>query len=157
MNKKQEIWYNIKSKYSHLENHCDIEVNGLEDESDYFHPKFVLDENTYVICQGDNKNTIIYAFRFYHTKNSITINVEFSEHLLDNIIVGWSTNKEVVFYALETLNKIRNHVQQLNNYTTDYINNILIGDSIKELTDSFINELRTTKEMVNYMQKTLNN
>lgn len=34
---KTELWENIKSKYSHLENYCKIEVVGSEDESNYYH------------------------------------------------------------------------------------------------------------------------
>ena len=42
---KLELWDTIKSKYSHLENYCTIELVGIEDESPYFHPRFILDEN----------------------------------------------------------------------------------------------------------------
>ena len=43
--------------------------------------------------------------------------------------------------ALKTLSNIKNHINQLNMYTSEYVNNILIGNSIKDVTQHFINEL----------------
>ena len=149
---KLELWDTIKSKYSHLENYCTIELGGIEDESPYFHPRFILDENTYISGQCDTSNESVYALRFNHTSKINPICIEIQDFLLDSIITGWTCNKEIVKTALETLSKLNNHINNLNCYVNDYITNMLIGNSIKEVSDAFIGEIKTTSKLVDYMQ-----
>ena len=149
---KLELWDTIKSKYSHLENYCTIELVGIEDESPYFHPRFILDENTYIIGQCDIGNKYVYALRFNHTSEINPIYIEIQDSLLDNLVTGWTCNKEIVKVALETLSKLNNHINNLNCYVNDYITNILLGNSIKEVSDVFIGEIKTTSKLVDYMQ-----
>jgi hypothetical protein len=148
--KKQELWEKLKGNYSHLENYCKIELQGMEDENIYFHPTFVIDSATKITSQADiNTNKFIYATRF-STKD---FNIDIYEGLVSNIIIGYHANKEQVILALNTLFKVREHARQIENYTNEYISNILVGNSIKEITNSFINELKTTSQLVEFMQK----
>ena len=149
---KLELWDTIKSKYSHLENYCTIELVGIEDESPYFHPRFILDENTYISGQCDTSNKYLYALRFNYTSEINPIYIEIQDSLLDNLVTGWTCNKEIVKVALETLSKLNNHINNLNCYVNDYITNMLIGNSIKEVSDVFIGEIKTTSKLVDYMQ-----
>ena len=149
---KLELWDTIKSKYSHLENYCTIELVGIEDESPYFHPRFILDENTYISGQCDTSNKSLYALRFNHTSKINPIYIEIQDSLLDSLVTGWTCNKEIVKVALETLSKLNNHINNLNYYVNDYITNMLIGNSIKEVSDVFIGEIKTTSKLVDYMQ-----
>lgn len=149
---KLELWDTIKSKYSHLENYCTIELGGIEDESPYFHPRFILDGNTYISGQCDIDNKSLYALRFNHTSEINPIYIEIQDSLLDSLVTGWTCNKEIVKVALETLSKLNNHINNLNCYVNDYITNILIGNSIKEVSDVFIGEIKTTSKLVDYMQ-----
>ena len=150
---KLELWDTIKSKYSHLENYCTIELVGIEDGSQYFHPKFILDENTYIIGQCDISNKYVYALRFNHTPEINPIyNIGIQDSLLDSLVTGWTCNKEIIKAALETMSKLNNHINNLNCYVNDYITNMLIGNSIKEVSDAFIGEIKTTSKLVDYMQ-----
>ena len=149
---KLELWDTIKSKYSHLENYCTIELVGIEDESPYFHPRFILDENTYIIGQCDISNKSVYALKFNHTSEVNPIYIGIQDYLLDSLVTGWTCNKEIVKVALETLSKLNNHINNLNCYVNDYITNMLIGNSIKEVSDAFIGEIKTTSKLVDYMQ-----
>ena len=149
---KLELWDTIKSKYSHLENYCTIELGGIENESPYFHPRFILDENTYISGQCDTSSKYVYALRFNHTSEINPIYIEIQDSLLDSLVTGWTCNKEIVKVALETLSKLNNHINNLNCYVNDYITNILIGNSIKEVSDVFIGEIKTTSKLVDYMQ-----
>ena len=149
---KLELWDTIKSKYSHLENYCTIELVGIEAESPYFHPRFILDENTYISGQCDTSNKYLYALRFNYTSEINPIYIEIQDSLLDNLVTGWTCNKEIVKVALETLSKLNNHINNLNCYVNDYITNMLIGNSIKEVSDVFIGEIKTTSKLVDYMQ-----
>ena len=149
---KIELWESIKSKYSHLENYCKIEVQGINDESIYYHSKFIIDENTYITSQGDVNNNFIYAFRFYHNDEINNISVEIHDSLLDNVIIGWSTNKEMVKTALSTLHKLKEHISNLNNYVNDYMINLLIGSTVNEISNNFINEIKTTNKLIDFMQ-----
>lgn len=149
---KLELCDTIKSKYSHLENYCTIELGGIEDESPYFHPRFILDENTYISGQCDTSNKSLYALRFNHTSEINPIYIEIQDSLLDSLVTGWTCNKEIVKAALETLSKLNNHINNLNCYVNDYITNMLIGNSIKEVSDAFIGEIKTTSKLVDYMQ-----
>ena len=149
---KLELWDTIKSKYSHLENYCTIELGGIEDESPYFHPRFILDENTYISGQCDTSNKSVYALRFNHTSEINPIYIEIQDFLLDSLVIGWTCNKEIVKVALETMSKLNTHINNLNCYVNDYITNMLIGNSIKEVSDAFIGEIKTTSKLVDYMQ-----
>ena len=149
---KLELWDTIKSKYSHLENYCTIELGGIEDESPYFHPRFILDENTYISGQCDTSNKSLYALRFNYTSEINPIYIEIQDSLLDSLVTGWTCNKEIVKVALETLSKLNNHINNLHCYVNDYITNMLIGNSIKEVSDAFIGEIKTTSKLVDYMQ-----
>ncbi len=155
--KKNKFWEKIKDKYTHLEGYCSLEVRGLEDNNVYFHPTFRLDADTYITSQADvgGSNISIYALRF-NAKSSDEnqhFSVDISEELLDAIIVGYFTNKEIVMVALTTLQKVRNHIDTIDMYTTDYINNILIGSSIKEITQQFVQELSAVEKIIGFMQK----
>jgi hypothetical protein len=153
--KKHQLWESLLTKFKHLENYCKIEVRGLDEDSVYFHPVFVLDEKTKITSQGDTKNRYIYALNFGIQTDYEYFNIELSDDLLDNVVIGYHTNKEVVLLALSTLDKVRKHINQLNMFTTDYVNNILIGNSITDVTDSFVNELKATNAIVSFMQKTI--
>ena len=149
---KLELWDTIKSKYSHLENYCTIELGGIEDESPYFHPRFILDENTYISGQCDIGNESVYALRFNHTSEINPIYIEIQDYLLDSIITGWICNKEIIKVALETMSKLNTHINNLKWYVNDYIANMLIGNSITEVSNAFIGEIKTTSKLVDYMQ-----
>lgn len=152
--KKAELWKKLLSKYQHLEAYCDIDVRGIDEDSIYFHPVFKLDDNTIITAQGDINSNVgdIYAFRLSQEKFSAEIHAE----ILDAVVIGWYTNKELVYTALDTLDKVRNHVRTLEMYTTDYITNILTGESLDDLTNSFIQEIKATSRIVTHMQKELN-
>lgn len=148
--KKHELWEKLKSNYSHLENYCKIELQGMEDENIYFHPTFVIDSETKITSQADiGTNNFIYATRFVTKDFAIDI----YESLVSNVIIGYHTNKEQVLVALNTLYKVREHARQIEGYTIEYVSNILVGNSIKEITNTFINELKTTSSIVEFMQK----
>ena len=50
------------------------------------------------------------------------------------------------------MSKLNTHINNLNCYVNDYITNMLIGNSIKEVSDAFIGEIKTTSKLVDYMQ-----
>jgi len=147
---KNKIWEDISKKYSHLENYCTINSRGLDDNEIYFHPAFTINEDVSITSQCDTESKHIYAIRF----NCISkkINIEIGEDLLDAIIIGYHTNKDSVELAIDTMAKVRNHINTLSNYTQDYITNILIGNSINEVTDAFINELKANQKLISFMK-----
>jgi len=153
--KKHQLWESLLTKFKHLENYCKIEVRGLDEDSVYFHPTFVLDEKTKITSQGDTKKKYLYALNFSVQTDYEYFNIQFPDDLLDNVVIGYHTNKEVVLLALSTLDKVYKHINQLNIFATDYVNNILIGNSITDITDGFINELKATNSIVSFMQKTI--
>lgn len=148
--KKHKLWEELSKNYSHLSNYCTIEARGIDDDSLYFHPVFTINENVYITTQGDVNNKYIYAHRFVWDDKRIGIDI--GDNLLDPIVVGFHTNRESVEFAMNTMSKVRDHIQTLNNYTTDYITNILIGNSVGEITNAFINELKTNQKLIEFMQ-----
>ena len=147
---KTKLWENLSKKYSHLNDYCTIELRGIEDDASYFHPIFRIDDDISVYSQCDTKNKYIYATKFSWVSKNIFIDI--SEHLLDAIIIGCYTNRNSVELAMDTMAKVRNHIRTLDNYTTDYINNILIGNSVNETTNAFINELKANQKLIEFMQ-----
>jgi hypothetical protein len=154
--KKNKKFEAIISKYKHLENYCKIEVTGLNDENIYFHVTFKIADDVYITSQSDvgsNDSITMYALRVIIINDISNHSIDVSEDLLTSIVIGYHANKDVVMLALTTLSNIKHHVNQLNMYTTDYVNNILIGNSVKETTQCFINELNATNKAIEFLQK----
>lgn len=151
--KKHKKWNELLAKYKHLEKYCIIEAKGLDDDNIYFHPTFTISKDVYVTSQADcGQNNGIYAFKFIINNESYYC-VEIPEGLLSEIIIGYTTNKDMVMLALTTLANIRNHINNINMYTTEYVHHLLIGNSIKNVTQQFINELDATSKAVEFLQK----
>ena len=156
--KKINAWEKLVTKYKYLEPYCKMEVNGLDDDSLYYHPKFCIDENVYITSQADvgthaNRDFYAITFNLISTEQAQHVTVDMYENLLDSIIMGYHTNKDIVIVALTALGKVREHVRNLENYTIDYVSNILIGNSIKEITQNFKNELSATEKIISFLQK----
>lgn len=152
--KKQEHWAKIAPKYSHLENHCTIELVGIDDDSIYYHPRFNIEEGVFITTQadvGNNFNRKFYAPRFTSNADSL-YSIELYEDHLESVIVSWKQNKDVVILAFDTLQKVNSHVDKMRQYTTDYINNLLIGSSVSQLSNDFINEIKTATKVIELMQ-----
>lgn len=148
---KQQIFADVKKKYSHLSNYCTIESSGLDDDGKYFHPRLVINEDVFISSQCDTNSKNIYALRFHYKIGDLTELVEIEDFLIDNVIVGWHTNNEKLLLAISTLHKVRNHINNLNNYANDYIIQILMGNSLGELTTLFINEFKTTQSLIDFI------
>lgn len=150
--KKQKKWNELYPRYKHLESYCTIEAKGIDNDDMYFHPTFTINNHVYVTSQSDCNNNGVYAFRFIINNDSYHC-VEIPEELLSQIIIGYTTNKDMVMLALTTLSNIRNHINNINMYTSEYINHLLIGNSIKDVTQHFINELNATNKAIEFLQK----
>lgn len=148
---KQQIFADVQKKYSHLSNYCSIEAKGVDDNSIYLHPRFVINEDVFIHCQCDTQNKNVYAARFHYKVDGVTEVVEIGDFLIDNVIVGWHTNNDKVLLAISTLYKVRNHITNLNNFANDYIIQILMGNSLGELTTLFINEFKTTQSLIDFI------
>lgn len=155
--KKQAHFEKIIQKCKHLENHCTIVLKGIDDDSIYYHPTFVIEEGVYITTQadvGNNYNSSFYCPRFTSEKDNI-YGIEIYEAHLENVIVSWKMNKDAVLLAFDTLSKVNMHVDKMRQYTVEYINNLLIGNSITALSNDFINEIKTTTKVIELMQSKL--
>jgi len=152
--KKQQHWEKIIAKFNHLENYCTIVVNGLDDNNIYFHPIFKINEDDiYISGQCDvQHNNGIYGLRFIVNKPKY-YSIEIHEGLINAIVMGYHTNKDNLMLAMTTLGNLRDHINALNGYATEYVNHILIGNSIKETTQSIINELNVANKSIEFLQK----
>ncbi len=152
--RKVEVWNKILPKYKHLENYCTITAPGLEGSSPYFHPKFTIDDNINITGQCDLGSNYMYALRVnIKTYTGSFVSVDISEDLLDSVILGYHTNKDVVMIALTTLQKVKNHINNLDIYLNDYISNTLIGNSVKDITMQIKAELDMTEGIISFIQK----
>ena len=153
--KKQAKWESLFPKYKHLDQYCTIDVKGLDNDSIYFHPTFRLDENTHISSQadcGNNTRKGLYAFKFEQT-GEIHFSIDIDEGLLDVIVIGFSARNDIVLEAMLTLARVKKHVDNINIYVSDYIRNVLIGNSIKDITRQITNELASTERVVEHMKK----
>lgn len=152
--KKNKKWNELLPKYKHLESYCTIEAKGIDDDNIYFHPTFTISNGVYVTSQADcgYNNSEIYCFKFIINNGSYH-SVEIPEEILSEIIIGYTTNKDIVMLALTTLSNIRTHINNIQSYASEYVHNILIGNSIKNVTQHFINELDATNKAIEYLQK----
>lgn len=152
--KKQQHWEKIISKYKHLENYCTIEPRGIDDENIYFHPIFrISGDDIYISGQCDiQHNNGIYGLRFVVNKPTY-YSIDIGQRLIDAIITGYHTNKDTLMLAMTTLGNLTTHINALHGYATEYINHILIGNSIKETTQNIINELNVANKSIEFLQK----
>ncbi len=155
--KKQKQAEKVKNKLKHLEEHCVLTFEGLEQDNVYFHPVITIEKGVTIRMQCDvgsnyNYDNVFYCPTFSSVNDNI-FSVKLDENLVDNVVLVWKNNKESVIIAFDTLNKIGKHVDKLRNYTNDYITNLLIGNSVNDLSKDFINEIKTTTSVINFMQK----
>ena len=150
---KHQHFNKLLENFKHLESYCTITAHGLDDDGIYFHPRFTLNENTYISSQADvgsNKDVGMYALKLVSEEPSFSIDIY--EDLLDSVVIGYTTNKPLVELAMATLSRIRTHINQIEMYTTDYINNLLIGESTSELTKQFVDELKSVDKMIEFLK-----
>lgn len=146
---KIEIWNNIHSKIKHLDEYYNTELMGIEDDSVYFHPTFVLDENSFITSQCDINNKHLYALRYQCGDMSVDI----YDDIFEAIVIGYSVNKDRVMSILNIMIRIKDHSNKINGYIQDFIHNQLIGNSIEETTKNLISELKIQNEIL----KNINN
>jgi hypothetical protein len=146
--KKQKLWAEISKNYAHLETYCEITAIGIENDSLYFHPKFTLEENVYITSQCDLRNKHIYALNIHIDNETI----EMYDGLLDPIIIGYFENKDIITTALSTLKRIRKHIQNLNEFAITYIHNVLVNESITDISKSIVNELKASEMQINFIK-----
>jgi hypothetical protein len=151
--KKQQNWEETISKYRHLENYCKIEARGLDDDNIYFHPIFKINgDDVYISAQCDVKhNNGIYGLKFI-IMTPIYYSIEIHEGLINSIVMGYHTNKDTLMLAMTTLGNLTKHINTLHGYANEYVNHILIGNSIKETTQSIINELNVANKSIEFLQ-----
>lgn len=151
---KQKKFEEVLTKYKHLESYCTIECAGLDEDNIYFHTTFRIDDNVSISSQSDIKSItgLIYATRFIINGNNYC-SVDINEELLMPIIIGYHTNKDVVMLAMNTLSSIKTHINHIQCYASDYVINILIGNSIKDISQHIVNELNATSLSVEFLKK----
>lgn len=147
---KQKLWEEIKKKHSHLESYCTIKVKGLEDDNVYFHPIFVLDETTEIKGQCDTKNKHIYALNVYINNEHVC---DIYDSFLEPCVIGWTQNKEIVLFALDSLFKLKNHVNRINSLSNEFISNILVSNAVEEEANMLINEVRAAQLFIKHTLK----
>ena len=150
--KKQKVWDEIYPTISHLEQYFKIETQRIDDQSQYFHPEFILDENFKIRCQCDIGNIYMYAIRCMYTQGEIDIELEIDSSLFENVVIGYHLNKEATMYALNTISKIRTHIGNLRDYCDEYVRGVLMGDAMDAISMNFINEIKNTTEVIKHMK-----
>ena len=156
--KKAEHSVAIMEKLKHLENHAAITFEGLDDDSIYYHPLLTIEEGVFIRMQcdvGSNSQVGFYAATFTSQLDRMN-HIPLYEDYIENVVVSWKNNKHIVLMAFDVLKKVNNHVEKMRGYTQDYINNLLIGNSISDLSTDFINEIKTTTKVIELMQTTKN-
>jgi len=150
---KKELWGKWLSENNHLENYCTIECEGLDNNTLYFHPTFILNEQFKIRCQSDIGNKIIYACKFKLTNDGLFEEYEIPYEWIESVIIGFSNNQEKVVFAIKTFRKIQSHIGTLRDLNFQYVNDIILGNGLKEVTNAITNELRITTEVLQTLKK----
>lgn len=155
--KKQEKYNEQIKRYIHLKSYLTLEPKGLEDDSIYYHINFHLDENTFISSQCDVGNNYVnimpYALKLNRKVNDLTEQIDIYESWFDKIVISWLTNRECVLNALTILQRVKEHIRDIESFTTDYVNNLIIGESINDITNKMILELKTVNSLVCEIKK----
>jgi hypothetical protein len=153
---KQQLYNKQLLNLSHLENYFEPKVKGLENDSVYFHIEFWLDDKTYISSQSDIGNNFQRDYPYAMKLNIISDNktecIDIFETWFENIVISWSANKERVMSSLKTLSRVREHMIKIECYAVDYVNNLIIGESINDITNDCINELKTVNKLVQQIE-----
>jgi hypothetical protein len=94
-----------------------------------------------------------YAMRLNQKVNDLTEVMEVYENWFEKICISWLTNKESVLNALTILQRVKSHIREIECFVTDYVNNLIIGESISDITNKMILELKTVNSLVSEIKK----
>ena len=112
--KKQELWKALKQDFLNaIPEKYTVDVNGLDDETPYFHPFINIDEVSKITSQCDLNNNKIYAFRF--VKNSFSVyfeNLELLQEFLENFDYLEPIANEAILKQIG-LNDIKNKIENM--------------------------------------------
>jgi len=153
--KKQQLCVKQLESFAHLDGYFTTDVKGLDEGNVYFHIHFILDDSAFISSQSDieNVNKNPYAFKLNITENGILKSINIVDEWFENIVVGWGKNNGKVLQSLKALDSVQSHMRKIEQYTVDYVNNLILGESIDELTNICINELRVVSKTVNNLNK----
>ena len=150
---KKELWDKWLRENNHLENYCTIECEGLDNNNVYFNPTFILNQHLKIMCQSDTGNKIIYACKFQVTNDGLYEEYEIPYEWLESVIIGFSQNQERVIFALKTFRKMQVHIGTLRDLNFQYVNEIILGNGLKEVTNAITNQLRITTDVLETLKK----
>lgn len=105
---KKDIWAKVKPVIeAEVGNKYTVNVSGLDDDSDYFHPYIMVSENEYLRAQCDIENDHYYAVSL---RNKIVdtypqVDVSLSKRSFKESLILLKTHK-VISSVAQTLNEV---------------------------------------------------
>lgn len=111
---KKEHWKKVKSKFIEgVPKRFTIEVDGLEDNSKYYHPRIILNENLCITSQCDLETNHVYAERIEFSKKftdngrvyPLTLDLSLNEHR-DYILNNFEKVESKLLKDIEQIRKL---------------------------------------------------
>ena len=118
-----------------------IVLESIDKDDIYFHPHFMFSDGNYVKGQCDINNNGIYAFRFVMPGLDV---VEIIVELVPYLINAYNENSERVILITQTMRNIRQHISKIDELANDYFVQALQFNSLKEVEQNLIVEIKTT-------------
>lgn len=135
---KKKKWKSLKTKW--LENvppEYKIQVEDIEDESEYYHPIIIINKDVSIRAQGDINSNYIYGESFRLNKEQAVGGLLFDISLYINdrtqfeyIVNNFNDIEEKLIKGLENIKKINLHIKSL-----EIVRDNIIHNSICELID----------------------
>jgi hypothetical protein len=132
---KKEHCKNIVKKYEELGEDI-LEFEGLDDNSEYYHPLIKLDDTFYLRGQCDLKNEEIYGFDLRNYNNDYRLDLCLSEELLKKVFKNKDfympkiTEKYEIYYKI---NEIQNLIKK--KLEANFIDIFAIEQQEKDIND----------------------
>lgn len=152
INKKQEHWNNIKEKYRFADSLVKLELKGVNDDSGYYHPRFIFEDGNFISGQCDLGNKDLYAVNFHIEGTSIPIFID----LIQPIILSYKKNKSYASRLLLLHSDIQSQIGSIRDLAGQYFTEAFIDNTITETKDLLINKINITTELVSHIKQIRN-
>lgn len=143
---KKEILPMIPNQYK-------IDVEGLDDDSEYFHPIIKLEDDIVIRGQADTRNDYVYGWDLQVKQQvgvwikTVGFNIESLEKL-NRILINWDKYKTKIKQYIEINKTINENIDMLQEIQNNIQDNLLNDMFLREDRKNCLNKLFTVKEWI---------
>ena len=154
---KKQHWKSIKKEFiDKIPKQFKVDVDGIDDDSVYYHPKIILNNELSIYCQCDLKNNNVYGATLKsntqitsgHYVYTINLYINDDEHF-KYVLNNYLKIEEKINSAMKEIQKIYELMNSLqtvvNNISSTFIEEIIDQHKLKQ-------SIRSLEEVTEYLE-----